>query len=56
MVTAKSLFGQLIVTDAYYGSSRIQVVLDTGAQVSIGNSALRKRVGRGREKQPIWSA
>lgn len=45
VVTAKSLFGQLIVTDAYYGDTRIQVVLDTGSQVSMGNSALRKRVG-----------
>lgn len=45
VVTAKNLFGQLIVTDAYYGTTRIQVVLDTGSQVTMGNSALRKRVG-----------
>ena len=53
VVTAKSLFGQLIVTDAYYGNTRIQVVLDTGSQVSMGNSALRKRVTRSRRTQPI---
>lgn len=53
VVTAKSLFGQLIVTDAYYGNTRIQVVLDTGSQVSMGNSALRKRVARTRKTQPI---
>ena len=53
VVTAKSMFGQLIVTDAYYGSTRIQVVLDTGSQVSMGNSALRKRVTRSRKTQPI---
>lgn len=46
IVTAKNVFGQLIVTDAYYGATRIQVVLDTGSQVTMGNSALRKRVGR----------
>jgi predicted aspartyl protease len=46
VVTAKSLFGQLIVTDAYYGNTRIQVVLDTGSQVTMGNSMLRKRIGR----------
>lgn len=46
VVTAKSVFGQLIVTDAYYDNTRIQVVLDTGSQVTMGNSALRKRVGR----------
>lgn len=54
VVTAKSLFGQLIVTDAYYNNTRIQVVLDTGSQVTMGNSALRKRIGRGAGKtQPI---
>ena len=46
VVTAKSVFGQLIVTDAYYEGTRIQVVLDTGSQVTMGNSALRKRIGR----------
>jgi predicted aspartyl protease len=45
VVTAKSVFGQLIVTDAYYGNTRIQVVLDTGSQVTMGNEALRRRVG-----------
>ncbi|MDF7777471.1 retroviral-like aspartic protease family protein [Sphingomonas sp. AOB5] len=44
VVTAKSKYGQLIVTDAYYGDTRIQVILDTGSQVSVGNSALRKRI------------
>ena len=54
VVTAKSLFGQLIVTDAYYGNTRIQVVLDTGSQVTMGNRALRKRIGkRAGKTQPI---
>jgi predicted aspartyl protease len=54
IVTAKSLFGQLIVTDAYYGNTRIQVVLDTGSQVTMGNTALRKRIGRGTGRtQPV---
>jgi hypothetical protein len=53
VVTAKSLYGQLIVTDAYYGSTRIQVVLDTGSAVSMGNSALRSRVARHHKTQPI---
>lgn len=51
IVTAKSVFGQLIVTDAYYGNTRIQVVLDTGSQVTMGNLALRKRIGRARMKK-----
>lgn len=45
IVTAKNMFGQLIVTDAYYGNSRIQVVVDTGSQVTMGNSVLRRKMG-----------
>lgn len=52
-VTAKSLFGQLIVTDAYYGNTRVQVVLDTGSQVTLGNAALRKRIGKIRRPEAI---
>ncbi|WP_245825062.1 retroviral-like aspartic protease family protein [Sphingomonas azotifigens] len=46
VVTAKDQFGQLIVTDAYYGNARVQVVLDTGSQVTMGNEALRRKVGK----------
>jgi predicted aspartyl protease len=44
IVRARSLFGQLVVTDAYYGNLRVRVILDTGSQVSMGNLALRRRV------------
>jgi predicted aspartyl protease len=54
VVTAKSMMGQLIVTEAFYGGTRIQVVLDTGSPVSIGNYALRERViRRSRKTTPI---
>ena len=46
VVTAKSKYGQLIVTDAFYGGTRIQVVLDTGSAVSMGNESFRRLVGR----------
>lgn len=46
IVTAKDQFGQLIVTDAFYANTRVQVVLDTGSQVTMGNEALRRKVGR----------
>ncbi|SFJ80041.1 Aspartyl protease [Sphingomonas sp. NFR04] len=46
VVSAKDQFGQLIVTDAYYGNARVQVVLDTGSQVTMGNEALRRKVGK----------
>ncbi|MBN8809213.1 MAG: retroviral-like aspartic protease family protein [Sphingomonas sp.] len=41
VVRAKNMYGQLIVTDARYHGKRISVVVDTGSQVTIGNSALR---------------
>jgi len=44
VVRAKSVYGQLIVTEAFYRSRRISIVIDTGAQVSMGNSALRERM------------
>jgi predicted aspartyl protease len=49
VVRAKSLFGQLVVTDAHYGGSRVKVILDTGSAVTLGNPALRARVARNRK-------
>jgi len=46
VVQARSLFGQLVVTDAYYRGRRIQVIVDTGSVVSMGNLALRRAVSR----------
>jgi predicted aspartyl protease len=44
VVRAKSVYGQLIVTQAYYKGRRISVIIDTGSSVSMGNSALRARM------------
>ncbi len=49
VVRAKSKFGQLIVTDAFLDDRRLRVVIDTGSQVSIGNSALLRLVQRHRQ-------
>lgn len=46
VVRAKSLFGQLVVTDATFRGSRIRVILDTGSAVSMGNEPLRRLVRR----------
>jgi predicted aspartyl protease len=46
LVLAKSLYGQLIVTDARYRGQRVQVILDTGSGITMGNLALQKRVAR----------
>jgi predicted aspartyl protease len=56
VVTARSRFGHLILVDASFDGERVWVILDTGAQVSIANEALRRRlVRRGRlgETVPI---
>ena len=46
IVHAKNLFGQLVVTDAFYRGRRIRVIVDTGSVVSMGNLALKKQVSR----------
>ncbi|MHA6722151.1 aspartyl protease family protein [Sphingomonas sp. RS2018] len=46
VVRAKSLFGQLIVTDAEVEGRQVRIVLDTGSPVSIGNTALRRLMAR----------
>ncbi len=42
VVTARRRSGQLIVTDAVFDGVRVAVVIDTGAQTSIGNLALQR--------------
>lgn len=49
VIVAKSLFGQLVVTDATYRNTKIRVILDTGSEVTMGNEALRQRVARGQK-------
>ena len=44
VVTARPNRGRMILTDAYVGGIRTKVVIDTGAQASIGNSALREKL------------
>lgn len=53
VITAKSLMGQLIVTDAWFEGNKVTVVLDTGSQISMGNMALQKKLRRVRLKGPI---
>lgn len=46
VVTARSRSGQLIMTDAVIDGVRTAVVIDTGAESTIGNMALLKALGR----------
>ena len=56
VVRARSKLGQLILTDASIDDRRVRVVIDTGAEVSVGNAALRRLLTRRRlavEPKPI---
>ncbi len=46
VVTARRRYGQLILVDAEAMGEKINVIIDTGSSVSIGNNALRSRLAR----------
>lgn len=46
VVTARRRSGQLIMADAMIDGVRVQVVIDTGADTSIGNRALQRQLAR----------
>lgn len=45
-VTARRKYGQLILVDADIDGEKVNVILDSGAQVSVGNDALRRKLTR----------
>lgn len=44
VVTARSRFGHLVLVDAAIEGQKVWVIIDTGAQVSVGNEALRAKL------------
>ena len=46
VVTARSRFGHLLLVDASFDGERIHVIVDTGAEVTVANNALRRRLER----------
>jgi predicted aspartyl protease len=48
VVTARRRLGQLIMTDAVIDGVRADVIIDTGAETSIGNTALKQTLDRRR--------
>jgi len=42
VITARTRAGRLIITQAKVNGRRVTVVLDTGSEISVGNSALRR--------------
>ena len=55
VVTAKRVQGQLILTHVRAGSVALDAVIDTGSEVTIGNSALREKL-IGRHNVKFWNA
>ena len=53
VVTARGRLGRLILADADVDGERIDAVIDTGAAVSMGNAALRRRVERSKVLKPV---
>jgi len=45
-VRARSRFGRLILVDAAFDGERVWVIVDTGAEITIANEALRRRLER----------
>jgi predicted aspartyl protease len=50
VVTARSRFGQLVLVDADVDGTPITVIIDSGAQSTIGNSALRRLLAKRNRK------
>lgn len=46
VVTGRRLFGRLVLVDASVDGQRVWVIIDTGSQVTVGNSALRAALVR----------
>nr|WP_245842910.1 retroviral-like aspartic protease family protein [Sphingomonas laterariae] len=46
VVKARRKYGQLILVDADIDGEKVNVILDSGAQISVGNNALRRKLAR----------
>ena len=53
VVTGRSLYGRLVLVDASVDGQRVWVIIDTGSEVSVGNSALRAALTRRGRLGPI---
>ena len=53
VVTAKTRLGQLVMVDADANGQKVWVVVDTGAQNSVGNSTLRRLMIKRNSRLPI---
>ncbi|WP_394730774.1 aspartyl protease family protein [Altererythrobacter sp. GH1-8] len=53
VVRAQPKLGQLLITKAYIEGVQTTVIIDTGAQATLGNLALRERVRKRRAEQDV---
>jgi predicted aspartyl protease len=53
VVTGRSRFGRLMLIDASVDGERVYVIIDTGAQVTVANNALRRRLQRRGRLGPV---
>ncbi|MDO9368998.1 MAG: retropepsin-like aspartic protease [Sphingopyxis sp.] len=51
VVTARNMAGRLILSDARIDGKRVDVIVDTGAQTSVGNLALQRLVAARRQNR-----
>jgi hypothetical protein len=60
VITAKTLYGRLVLTDVYIEGLKVLAVIDTGSDLSIGNRALQDKLARKNRLPPttpmrVWS-
>ena len=53
VVNARSRYGHLMLVDASFDGERVYVIVDTGAQITVANNALRRRLERRRRLGPL---
>lgn len=53
VVRARPRLGQLLITKAYVEGVRATVIIDTGAQATLGNIALREKIRKRRAEQEV---
>lgn len=52
VIRARSRFGHLMLVDASFEGERVWVIVDTGAELTMANNALRRRLSRHRRLGP----
>jgi predicted aspartyl protease len=54
VVTARSRYGHLVLVDAAVEGQKVWVIVDTGSEVTVGNSALRRKLEQKGRLGPLY--